>query len=205
MELTLSVLAIALTLAAVGLFARDVVVVMASGTRAQPWSLLRLGVFLVVVLMLLYGSLVYHLMRVGFFLRLLQHRPAAIGDLLAARPSETAPALAILVPAYKEDPRTIQQTLLSAALQQYPRRRVVLLIDDPPAPPDQADADQVAAVRRVPEEVSRFLREPAARVKRAAGAFTARRTRHHCPSRGTQGTGRHAALHGECSPHRPLA
>ena len=45
-----------------------------------------------------------------------------------------APPVVVLVPSFREDPRTIRQTLLSAALQDYPNRRVVLLLDDPPLP-----------------------------------------------------------------------
>jgi cellulose synthase/poly-beta-1,6-N-acetylglucosamine synthase-like glycosyltransferase len=40
------------------------------------------------------------------------------------------PSLLCLVPSYKEELRTVRQTVL-AALQEYPDRRVVLLIDDP--------------------------------------------------------------------------
>src|SRR4030095_14252326 len=42
------------------------------------------------------------------------------------------PSVTILVPSYKEDPALVWKTLLSAALQDYPRRSIVLLIDDPP-------------------------------------------------------------------------
>ena len=61
------------------------------------------------------------------------------------RSQESAPALAILVPAYKEDPDVVRKTLLSAALEEYPNRRVVLLIDDPPEPGESESAAGYAA------------------------------------------------------------
>ena len=42
------------------------------------------------------------------------------------------PTLTAIIPSYKEERRVIRQTLLSAALQEFPNIRVVLLIDDPP-------------------------------------------------------------------------
>ena len=43
----------------------------------------------------------------------------------------TTPTLTTIIPSYQEDARVIRNTLLSAALQEYPDKRVVLLIDDP--------------------------------------------------------------------------
>ena len=46
----------------------------------------------------------------------------------------TTPTLTTIIPSYQEDERVIRNTLLSAALQEYPDKRVVLLIDDPSVP-----------------------------------------------------------------------
>ena len=48
--------------------------------------------------------------------------------------SPPGPSVTVIIPSYKEDARVIRTTVLSAALQDYPRLRVVLLIDDPPTP-----------------------------------------------------------------------
>ncbi len=40
--------------------------------------------------------------------------------------------LLILVPSYKEETSVIRQTLMSAALVEYPAKRIALLIDNPP-------------------------------------------------------------------------
>jgi cellulose synthase (UDP-forming) len=107
--------------------------------------------------------------------RLRQQTPAF--STLVASVWRTAPPIVVLVPSYREDLRTIRQTLLSAALQHYPNRRVVLLLDDPPHPADPTDVARLAAARRVPAEVMAMLRDPAVRVERAAAAFAERTER----------------------------
>src|SRR5947209_9795393 len=66
-------------------------------------------------------------------------------------------SVSILIPSYKEEPRVVRQTLLSAALQDYPHRRVVLLIDDPPDPSGEEDKRALLATRALPGEVQRLL------------------------------------------------
>src|SRR5262245_32326917 len=90
-------------------------------------------VYVALTSLLVYGSLVYLSARWGHLTRLRRHRPASDSDLAAFR-LEQVPAVTILVPSYKEDPGVVRKTLLSAALQDYPRRSVVLLVDDPPVP-----------------------------------------------------------------------
>ena len=52
-----------------------------------------------------------------------------------------APRVEIVVPSYREEPHVIWQTLMSAALVDYPNRGVVLLLDNPPNPTSRADRD----------------------------------------------------------------
>src|SRR5262249_56861050 len=65
-------------------------------------------------------------------------------------------------------------TLLSAALQDYPKRRVVLLVDDPPTPRRLADIGLLAAARSLPEEIEESLRKPAEHFTDALGRLAAR-------------------------------
>jgi cellulose synthase/poly-beta-1,6-N-acetylglucosamine synthase-like glycosyltransferase len=81
------------------------------------------------VLAFAYGNILYQLTRLGYYQRLRSHKPAD-GSVMA-HPS--APTLSILIPSYKEEIRTIEQTVLSAALQGYPIKTVALLLDDPVA------------------------------------------------------------------------
>ena len=170
-EIALTALMIGVTLAACALFARDTLRL--GDAAGEGEDRVRLLAFVAVVGLLVYGNLVYQVARLGYLLRRLRHHPPAFEDLVASR-WEAAPPVAVLVPSYKEDLRTIRQTLLSAALQHYPNRRVVLLLDDPPHPADREDAARLAAARRVPAEVEALLRVPAARVERGAAAFADR-------------------------------
>lgn len=174
-EAWLTVLALTVTLVATALFLRDV---LSSGewtiTLDRPWPVLRDGLFVGIVLMLVYGNLVYQLCRIGQIVRHDRHRRTFREEspLLTAE-AEFAP-LAILVPSYKEDLRTIRQTLLSAALQDYPNRRIVLLLDDPPEPEAAEDASALAKARRLPGDLTAMLRAPLRHIERAHDGFRAR-------------------------------
>jgi cellulose synthase (UDP-forming) len=173
-ELGLTALAITVTVLACAFLIRDLL-----GLAAFAWSaghvgdLLQLLVFAIIVLVLVYGNLVYQLARIGYWFRRLRHRRPPFHDLIASV-WDAAPPVVVLVPSYREDLRTIRQSLLSAALQHYPNRRVVLLLDDPPDPGDPGDAAALTAAQRVPDDVMAMLRDPAMRVERGAAAFTAR-------------------------------
>jgi cellulose synthase (UDP-forming) len=132
------------------------------------------ALYLALVSLLVYGSLVYLVARWGHLARLVTHRRASDAELAAFR-SRAVPAVTILVPSYKEDARVVRKTLLSAALQDYPRRSVVLLIDDPPVPATRADAQALDEVRRLPAEVERLLAPMRDRAVRALAEFEATR------------------------------
>ena len=136
---------------------------------------LRTGLFVVAVAALLYGVVVYLLSRLGSCLRRRHHAPPTYEQLLADQADASLPPVVVLVPSYKEDLRTIRQTLLSAALQDYPDRRVVLLLDDPPHPSSAADAARLARARRLPAELSAMLASIRGQVERAAAASARRR------------------------------
>jgi cellulose synthase (UDP-forming) len=124
---------------------------------------------------LVYGNLCYQLARLGQLKRdAAFHRSAS----QLAKPFDplTAPALTVLVPSYKEELPIIRQTLLSAALQNYPNKRVVLLLDDPPAPKTKSDRAGLWAARNLPFELQALLDEPAGHLAQARAAFQARRT-----------------------------
>src|SRR3989449_7582057 len=113
-------------------------------------------VFMGIVAALLYGSVVYQLTRIGSFQRRATFAPATDPE-LSRTYHEAAGKLVVLVPSYKEEAKVVRRTLMSAALQDYPRRRVVLLIDDPPAPRDSAEAATLQAMRALPESLRQFV------------------------------------------------
>lgn len=124
---------------------------------------------------LVYGNLCYQLARLGQLKRATAFRRAASQP---AQPFDrrSAPALTVLVPSYKEELSVIRQTLLSAALQDYPNKRVVLLLDDPPAPKTLSDRAGLWAARNLPFELQALLNEPAIRLAHAHAAFLERRS-----------------------------
>lgn len=137
-------------------------------------SLIHTILFSVAVAVLVYGNLVYQLSRVGFYVRRYRFSHPPYKLVFNQESAAGLPPLTILVPSYKEDPRTIKQTLLSAALQDYSGRHVVLLIDDNPYPSDPADRLLLENARRMPEEIMASLEPPRERAERAQRWFRTR-------------------------------
>jgi len=173
-EIAVTLLTFAATLFAVALLLDD----LGGGARrlAEAGDRADLAAWLAfagIVAMLVYGNLVYQLTRLAYFLRLVRHRPAP-DRAFDALYRGAAPALTILVPSYKEDPRVVAMTLGSAALQDYPNRHVVLLIDDPPVPGDAASRADLAAARELPRRLAARLARPARRFAAEERRFLAR-------------------------------
>ena len=125
---------------------------------------------------LAYGNICYQVARIGRLKRVTVRRPAL--DLSINR--DMAPALSILIPSYKEEIGIIRQTLISAALQDYPNKRIVLLLDDPPAPKSKTDLAAIWSARSLPFELQNYLNVPAQKVAEAHEAFLHRNTRNTC-------------------------
>jgi cellulose synthase (UDP-forming) len=141
------------------------------------WTIIEQGVFIFLVLILIYGGIVYHLARIGYYKRLQKHRPVPRERIEASFLKHPAPPVTILVPSYKEEPRTIEQTLLSAAMQTYPNRRVVLLLDDPPHPNQSDDLEKLEAARTIAASIQAFLDHLAHPFEREMREFETRKER----------------------------
>jgi EAL domain-containing protein (putative c-di-GMP-specific phosphodiesterase class I)/cellulose synthase/poly-beta-1,6-N-acetylglucosamine synthase-like glycosyltransferase len=127
-------------------------------------------VYLVIVTMLTSSSLAYLISRLGFFYRAREHHRVArvsIDEFF----DRSMPTLTALVPSFQEEARVIRNTLLSAALQEYPYKRVVLLIDDPPAPRTRRHHEMLEAARALPRQIEELLAEPSARFATALEQF----------------------------------
>jgi cellulose synthase (UDP-forming) len=119
------------------------------------------------------GSLVYLSARYGYARRI--SPPTLETDVELDTFRLTAvPSVTMLVPSYKEDPAVVWKTLLSAALQDYPRRSVVLLIDDPPVAASGEDARALREMRHLPKVLEQRLAAIRLRVREAATAFDRR-------------------------------
>lgn len=106
-------------------------------------------VFALSLWLVLAGGWAYLLPRHGYYRRRAAHTPADLAE-LTARFREQAPSLTVLVPSYKEELLVVRQTLMSAALQDYPVRSLVLLIDDPHHPDKVDDARALSEMRALP-------------------------------------------------------
>ena len=109
---------------------------------------------------LVYGNLCYQVARFGRLARPHAHQRFRM-DSPVPFIRKSAPAVTVLVPSYKEEIPVIRQTLLSAALQDYPNKRVVLLLDDPPNPKTRHDRKALWAGRTLPFDLQTLLKEPA--------------------------------------------
>jgi len=142
----------------------------------QQRDLLRLieaSVFGALVGFLVYGNLCYQVARLGRLGRFEEYRKVSTHSTTACFGPD-APALTILVPSYKEEISVIRQTLLSAALQDYPNKRVVLLLDDPPAPKARHEQAALWAARSLPFDLQTLLAAPYSHVTAAHSAFRSR-------------------------------
>lgn len=127
-------------------------------------------VYVALVTLLAASASAYLLARLGYLARIKGHRRvprSTIDDFFDG----AMPTMTVLVPSYREDERVIRQTLLSAALQEYPNLRVVLLIDDPPDPAEPDHQLRLERARALPAAVAEMLRVPRRRSEEALEAF----------------------------------
>jgi cellulose synthase (UDP-forming) len=119
----------------------------------MSWSqLVDTSAFVAIVLLLVYGNLVYQFARLGYLRRRDAHQTAT-RDQLEKIYDSSAPRLGIVIPSYKEETHVLLQTLLSVALMEYPLRRITVLLDDPPSS-SAADLVALNAARALVEELN---------------------------------------------------
>ena len=175
-EITLTKIAIAGTVGTFALAAAAAILHACNHLATPTWPQVFAGsAFVFVAVYLIYGSLVYQVCRLGYYVRVARHRRASDGDLLRFYRQAHAPAVAVLVPAYKEEVEVVRKTLLSAAFQTYPNRRIVLLVDDPPRPTTLHDAESLSALRDLPAEIEGLFRKPREVCQAAFAAVLERR------------------------------
>lgn len=173
-EILLTKVAIAFTSVAAGMLALDLcAVLMSHHQQGNVAGAVLQGVFILIIAILQFGVFVYLLTRLQQLRRHADYRRPPI-DLLEGLYETHAPRLAVLVPSYKEDPRVVRRTLLSAALLDYPNHRVTLLIDDPPRPSDWEDTKLLAETRLLASKLDALLRSLERPFKAAKLAFDLR-------------------------------
>lgn len=109
-------------------------------------------VFIAALSIVFYSVIHYHVCLIGNYIRHKREEVPTLQDVAQLYDTDT-PALTVLVPSYKEERQIIWQTMLSAALSEYPSKNVVLLIDNPQNPTDAEDQALMAHARTIPREL----------------------------------------------------
>jgi cellulose synthase (UDP-forming) len=115
--------------------------------------------YLVVVTFLTFSALMYLLARQGALQRFSKHVRVPREE-LDNHFSKSQPSITVLVPSYSEEPDVVRKTLLSAALQEYPKMKIVLLIDDRPNPTKPDVIDQLDATRSLSVDIMELFAKP---------------------------------------------
>jgi len=120
--------------------------------------------YALIVTFLSLSALMYLLARQGALQRFKKHVRVSQWKLdahFAQHPS----SITVLVPSYSEEVAVIRKTLLSAALQEFPKKRVVLLLDDKPNPTDPINRARLDATHALPAQLETLLVEPYTKAK----------------------------------------
>jgi len=144
------------------------------GPQTFQFTMQAIG-YLVVVTFLTFSALMYLLARQGALQRFSSHVRVPRAELDRHFSTKNESSITVLVPSYAEEPQVIRKTLLSAALQEYPKKRVVLLLDDKPVAKNAADATRLEATRQISNEIMTLMKEPRERFSVALAEFE----RHH--------------------------
>jgi cellulose synthase/poly-beta-1,6-N-acetylglucosamine synthase-like glycosyltransferase len=142
-------------------------------SRFVPGTGAERVVYNLIFAVFMFGSFTYQVSRLSFFLKLRKKVRIAEENLrqFQARGPSVAPNVEIVVPSYREEPHVIWQTLMSAALTDYPHRRIVLLLDNPPNPGDRAERDTLLTSRAQVDLVDGMLAPIALRFASVAAEF----------------------------------
>jgi len=139
------------------------------GQQSFEFTLQAIG-YLVVVTFLTFSALMYLVARQGALQRFSKHVRVPRAE-LDRHFAESQPSITVLIPSAKEEPQVVRKTLLSAALQEYPKMRIVLLIDDNPNPTDKQELAQLNKTRALGSDIMRLFAVPHKRFTEALNQF----------------------------------
>ncbi|MBY0408426.1 MAG: glycosyltransferase family 2 protein [Rickettsiales bacterium] len=131
------------------------------------------ALFMTGMVFVAYGNFLYQICLRGHYKRREQHKPVDASELYKMYQG-TAPALSILIPSYKEERTVNWQTMMSAALAEYPSKHVVLLIDDPYPAKSLPDMVKLEDTRKIPVEMQALFDAQAAHYRAEQDAFRVR-------------------------------
>lgn len=113
----------------------------------------------VIVTFLTLSALVYLIARQGALQRFKKHVRVPqwkIDEHFSKRDT----SITVLVPSYSEEVGVIRKTLLSAALQEFPKKKVVLLVDDNPFNVKPEHVERLTKTYALGREIETLLSEP---------------------------------------------
>ncbi len=128
------------------------------GPQSYDFTLEVVGYTLTVSFLTL-SALLYLIARQGALQRFKKHQRVPQWK-IDAYFRERDTDLTVLVPSYAEEVAVIRKTLLSAALQEFPKKRVVLLLDDNPFKVRPEHEERLRETRALDVSLMEFLREP---------------------------------------------
>ena len=131
-------------------------------------------IFLLMAILLSYGTLTYLLARVGYIRRNKKFLESAEPRVSTRLARDSWPSITVLVPSYREELNVIRKTLLSAALQEYPNLRIVLLIDDPFKSTGSSERESLELARGLPQALLDQLCAPAEECRSAMREYLGR-------------------------------
>ena len=131
-------------------------------------------VYLVALAIVFYGVVHYHVCLIGHYKRQTNERMPTMDEVISLYDAP-APKVTVLVPSFKEERQIMLQTLMSAALSEYPAKNVVLLIDNPLHAKDAGERKLQEEARALPQELQQRFGEQAAFFQKARNAYQARR------------------------------
>src|SRR5262249_44327122 len=128
--------------------------------------------FAILLSSLVYGGLVYLFARLGYVRRNASLIPTPRDELERVYTSgSVVPSVCILIPSYKEEIQVLRQTIVSAALAEYPSRRIAVLLDDPPR---GADLEMLVRARNLVQELHGRFHAAATRLRAELSDFLVR-------------------------------
>jgi cellulose synthase/poly-beta-1,6-N-acetylglucosamine synthase-like glycosyltransferase len=130
--------------------------------------------FLVLVVSLLWGNFLYQFARYGYFSRKAAYHSLCREKLERCYQDPAPSSITVLIPSYKEELHVLQQTILSAALLDYPARRIVVLIDNPPNVTGR-DLKELRATRALIKDVNALFAALAGPFARECDRFFSRK------------------------------
>jgi len=122
------------------------------------WLGVKDAAVVAVVTFFVWGQLIYEWCRLGYLKSFAAWEPPSRKRLETIYDCDRQAGLVVLVPAYCEPVDVLRMTLMSAALVEHPSHTVMLLIDNPPDPADEAAALELAATRRLVDEIDSLFR-----------------------------------------------